>query len=146
MPGSALPKNPAMCYDGAMFPLQALGDRFAFNEGFLDQLTEGFAAADWLARQGEANHAQWLLGHLASTRSWAARELSSKRPVRARRTPARRKAHHDRTGRRHRTQRPQPCRSSNRHIQLFLYRSYRACYVAAPCRYESAAAQRQLGP
>lgn len=62
-------------------PLQALADRFAFNDGFLDQLTDGFTAADWLARQGEANHAQWLLGHLASTRSWAARELGSKRPA-----------------------------------------------------------------
>ena len=66
-----------------MGPLQALADRFAFNERYLAQLIEGFTPADWLARQGDANHAQWLLGHLANTRSWAARELGSKRPAEA---------------------------------------------------------------
>ena len=49
-------------------PLQPLAERFAFNDRFLDMLTEGFTEADWLRRAGPGNHAQWLLGHLASTR------------------------------------------------------------------------------
>ncbi|HEX5010492.1 MAG TPA: DinB family protein [Planctomycetota bacterium] len=49
-------------------PLQPLAERFAFNDRFLDMLTEGFTDADWLHRAGPGNHAQWLLGHLASTR------------------------------------------------------------------------------
>jgi uncharacterized damage-inducible protein DinB len=49
-------------------PLQALAERFAFNDRFLDMLTEGFTEADWLRRAGPGNHAQWLLGHLAGTR------------------------------------------------------------------------------
>ncbi len=56
-------------------PLAALAERFAFNDRFLDQITTGFTEADWLARHGQANHAQWLLGHLASTRRWALRLL-----------------------------------------------------------------------
>jgi hypothetical protein len=56
-------------------PLAALARRFAFNDGFLDKLTADFTEHDWLARHGEANHAQWLLGHLAATRRWALREL-----------------------------------------------------------------------
>jgi len=58
-----------------MAPLAALAKRFAFNDGFLGQLTDGFEPSDWLHRNGEANHAQWLVGHLASTRRWALREL-----------------------------------------------------------------------
>ena len=49
-------------------PLQPLAERFAFNDRFLDMLTEGFTEGDWLRRGGPGNHAQWLLGHLASTR------------------------------------------------------------------------------
>ena len=49
-------------------PLQPLADRFAFNDRFLDMLVEGFSEEDWLRRAGPGNHAQWLLGHLASTR------------------------------------------------------------------------------
>lgn len=62
-----------------MGPLAALARRFAFNDGYLAQLTDGFEPADWLRRDGEANHAQWLVGHLATTRRWALRllEISS---------------------------------------------------------------------
>ena len=60
-----------------MFPLQALAQRFAFNDGFLDKLTEGFTEADWLRRHGEANSAQWLLGHLTATRGEAARLIGA---------------------------------------------------------------------
>ncbi|MGQ0552734.1 MAG: DinB family protein [Planctomycetota bacterium] len=60
-----------------MTPLVALAERFHFNDRFLDQLTSDFADKDWLARHGEANHAQWLLGHLACTRRWALRELGA---------------------------------------------------------------------
>jgi hypothetical protein len=56
-------------------PLAALAQRFAFNETFLDQLTRDFEDRDWLHREGEVNHAQWLLGHLAATRRWALREM-----------------------------------------------------------------------
>jgi hypothetical protein len=58
-----------------MSTLQPLADRFAFNDRFLDQLTQGFGEQDWHHRAGEANHAQWLLGHLAATRRWALRLL-----------------------------------------------------------------------
>ena len=58
-----------------MGPLTALARRFAFNDAFLANLTEGFEPSDWLHRGGEANHAQWLVGHLASTRRWALRLL-----------------------------------------------------------------------
>lgn len=51
-----------------MHPLATLADRFAFNDRFLDILTQDFDDHDWLRRAGEGNHAQWLLGHLASTR------------------------------------------------------------------------------
>jgi len=64
-----------------MFPLQALAQRFAFNEGFLDKLTAGFTEADWLRRHGEANSAQWLLGHLTATRGEAARLIGAQLPV-----------------------------------------------------------------
>jgi len=63
-----------------MAPLQPLADRFGFNEGFLDRLIEGFTRADWLARHGDSNHAQWLLGHLAASRGWALRLLGSPLP------------------------------------------------------------------
>jgi hypothetical protein len=56
-------------------PLQPLAERFAFNDKFLDMTVEGFDDADWLRRAGPGNHAQWLLGHLASTRRWALREF-----------------------------------------------------------------------
>ncbi len=56
-------------------PLAALADRFAFNDRFLDMLTEDFDDRDWLLRGGPGNHAQWLLGHLATTRRWALREF-----------------------------------------------------------------------
>jgi len=59
-------------------PLQALAERFAFNDRFLDMLTEGFTDADWLRRAGPGNHAQWLLGHLASTRRAALRGFGEK--------------------------------------------------------------------
>ena len=39
-------------------PLQALAERFAFNDRFLDMLTEGFTDADWLRSAGPGNHAQ----------------------------------------------------------------------------------------
>ena len=58
-----------------MHPLESLAQRFAFNEKFLDMLTADFEDRDWLHREGEANHAQWLLGHLAATRRWALREM-----------------------------------------------------------------------
>jgi hypothetical protein len=58
-----------------MSPLKPLADRLLFNERFLDQLTHGFTEADWHRRVGQANHAQWLLGHLAATRRWALRLL-----------------------------------------------------------------------
>jgi hypothetical protein len=58
-----------------MGPLSALAKRLAFHDTFLAQLTEGFEPSDWLHRIGEANHAQWLVGHLASTRRWALRLL-----------------------------------------------------------------------
>lgn len=58
-----------------MSSLQPLADRFLFNDRFLDQLTQGFTEADWHHRVGQANHAQWLLGHLAATRLWALRLL-----------------------------------------------------------------------
>ena len=46
----------------------------AFNDQMLDSATEGFALDDWLHRpEGGGNHAQWLLGHLAATRRYAAR-------------------------------------------------------------------------
>jgi uncharacterized damage-inducible protein DinB len=54
-------------------PLQSLADRFAFNDRFLDLLTDGFDDADWLRRGGAGNHAQWLLGHLARSRRAALR-------------------------------------------------------------------------
>jgi hypothetical protein len=66
-----------------MGPLSALADRFAFNDRFLDQLTDGFSEADWHAPAGEANHAQWLMGHLASTRRWALRLLGADAPAEA---------------------------------------------------------------
>lgn len=56
-------------------PLQSLADRFAFNDKFLDMLTDSFDDRDWLMRGGPGNHAQWLLGHLATTRRWALREF-----------------------------------------------------------------------
>ena len=56
-------------------PLVPLAQRFAFNDRFLDLLVEGFEDHDWLVRGGGGNHAQWLLGHLASTRRWALREF-----------------------------------------------------------------------
>jgi uncharacterized damage-inducible protein DinB len=56
-------------------PLARLADRYRFNDRFLDQLTADFEDDDWLHRAGASNHAQWLLGHLASTRRWALREL-----------------------------------------------------------------------
>ncbi|MHC5210599.1 MAG: DinB family protein [Planctomycetota bacterium] len=55
--------------------LKPLADRLAFNDRFLDQLIEGFTETDWLHRAGQANHPQWLLGHLAATRRWALRLL-----------------------------------------------------------------------
>jgi hypothetical protein len=58
-----------------MHSLAPLARRFAFNDALLDKLTQDFSDAEWLARHGEVNHAQWLLGHLASTRRWALREL-----------------------------------------------------------------------
>jgi hypothetical protein len=58
-----------------MTPLAPLADRFAFDDGFLDQLTGDFTEDDWLARTGETNHAQWLLGHLASARRFILRLL-----------------------------------------------------------------------
>jgi len=58
-----------------MGPMAALSKRFAFNDGFLQQLTEGFEPTDWLHRPGEGNHAQWLVGHLAATRRSALRLL-----------------------------------------------------------------------
>jgi hypothetical protein len=56
-------------------PLQSLADRFAFNDRFLDMLTESFDDRDWLLRGGPGNHAQWILGHLASSRRSALREF-----------------------------------------------------------------------
>jgi DinB superfamily len=58
-----------------MNPLVPLSRRLTFNESFLDKLTADFHDGEWLVRQGEGNHAQWLLGHLAATRRWALREL-----------------------------------------------------------------------
>jgi hypothetical protein len=58
-----------------MHPLAPLAQRFAFNETFLDRLTADFEDRDWLHREGAANHAQWVLGHLAATRRWALREM-----------------------------------------------------------------------
>ena len=57
-----------------MKPLVPLADRYAFNDKFLDSLTQDFEDRDWLRRAGDGNHAQWLLGHLASTRRWLLRE------------------------------------------------------------------------
>jgi len=58
-----------------MNPLAQLSRRFTFNEALLDRITADFEDGDWLARPGEGNHAQWLLGHLAATRRWALREM-----------------------------------------------------------------------
>jgi len=55
--------------------LAPLAQRFAFNERFLDLLTQDFEDQNWLLRAGPGNHAQWLLGHLAGTRRWALREF-----------------------------------------------------------------------
>ncbi len=54
---------------------------YAFDDGVLDGITEGFSGGDWLHTAGEGNPAQWLVGHLAVARFAVARTLGADAPV-----------------------------------------------------------------
>jgi hypothetical protein len=71
-PPSQPPSHPAAATTG---PLDKLARRYRFDDHFLDMLVGDFTPADWKHRDGEGNNAQWLLGHLATTRRWARRIL-----------------------------------------------------------------------
>src|SRR5574337_722779 len=59
-----------------MHSREALVHRFATDDQFLDYATEGFGEADWLRRPAPgANHAHWILGHLAGARRFLLRGL-----------------------------------------------------------------------
>ena len=54
--------------------MQILSRQFAFDDGFLDVITEGFEPEHWTRRaEGVANSALWIVGHLAMCRRYLAR-------------------------------------------------------------------------
>jgi len=61
-----------------MAQLDTVAAQFRFHEGMLARTVEGFEEADWLHRPGEANHALWILGHVAATRRYLLRRLGEK--------------------------------------------------------------------
>ena len=65
--------------------MNALADRFRFNEQLLAVATEGFAADDWSRAPSEqgGNTAHWILGHVALARRGLLRKLGVEVPVEA---------------------------------------------------------------
>jgi uncharacterized damage-inducible protein DinB len=61
-----------------MAQLDLVAAQFRFHEAMLARTVEGFEDADWLHRPGEANHAHWILGHIAATRRYLLRRLGEK--------------------------------------------------------------------